>query len=315
MTVSSWNHPKTSCTNNLRRSKPIQTGTLFVILVILIAIIDRPLSGQNQPQSSRQVVIRECRVKLIDEAVLSSEQTGIIEIIDAQEGETLELGDRAVQIRDNVIRASLEVAEKLASDTVEIDFSEKASQLAQVRYEQALKANQQLDNTIPALELQELRLNVQKTLLQIDQARRNQEVAKLRRKETFETLQTYKVTAPFAGVVTKVHKKVGESVRMSDPILEIASTSRVRVEGFISSKDLHRVSRGAPVQVQLDNPNFYAGNKVPPALPGKIMYVDVKVEPVSNKVRVWAEVDNRSNVLRDGLTATMTVVPRIANRR
>jgi hypothetical protein len=43
------------------------------------------------------------------------------------------------------------------------------------------------------------------------------------------------------------------------------------------------------------------------AFPGRIAFVDVKVEPVTHCVKVWAEVHNPNGVLKDGLTARMVI--------
>ena len=40
---------------------------------------------------------------------------------------------------------------------------------------------------------------------------------------------------------------------------------------------------------------------------GRVGFVGVKVEPISQKVRFWADVENRDNLLRDGTTATLTI--------
>ena len=41
---------------------------------------------------------------------------------------------------------------------------------------------------------------------------------------------------------------------------------------------------------------------------GRIVFVDFEVQDVSQKVQVWADVENHKNLLRAGLTATMHVV-------
>jgi hypothetical protein len=41
--------------------------------------------------------------------------------------------------------------------------------------------------------------------------------------------------------------------------------------------------------------------------PGRIAYVDLKVEPVTHRVKVWAEVSNQNGILKDGLTARMSI--------
>ena len=42
-------------------------------------------------------------------------------------------------------------------------------------------------------------------------------------------------------------------------------------------------------------------------LAGRVGFVGLKVEPISRKVRFWADVVNRDNLLRDGSTATLTI--------
>jgi hypothetical protein len=42
---------------------------------------------------------------------------------------------------------------------------------------------------------------------------------------------------------------------------------------------------------------------------GKIVFVDVSAQPVTGQVRVWAEVENRDNILRAGLNARMAINP------
>jgi multidrug efflux pump subunit AcrA (membrane-fusion protein) len=42
---------------------------------------------------------------------------------------------------------------------------------------------------------------------------------------------------------------------------------------------------------------------------GRIGFVDAQSSPGTDKVRVWAEVDNHDNILRGELLATMTIYP------
>ena len=109
-------------------------------------------------------------------------------------------------------------------------------------------------------------------------------------------------------MVTKVLKAKGEAVREGDPILEISSTARVKVEGYVNIKDVWSISQGCRVKVQLD----IAEAELPVeklTFDGRIVFVDVKVQPVTGEIRVWAEVANKDNVLRDGLTSKMTIYP------
>ena len=49
-----------------------------------------------------------------------------------------------------------------------------------------------------------------------------------KRNEAQAQLDTFSIRAPFAGVVTRVHRGKGEAVRQGDQVLELVSTQRVR---------------------------------------------------------------------------------------
>jgi multidrug resistance efflux pump len=105
-----------------------------------------------------------------------------------------------------------------------------------------------------------------------------------------------------------VYLSKGASVKQGDPVIELVSTKKVRVEGYVAVGDLARVRRGSAVSVQLDAAE--AGKEAAKqSYPGKIVFVDVKSTPAEHKVRVWAEVENVDNTLRPGLTPTMTILP------
>ena len=40
---------------------------------------------------------------------------------------------------------------------------------------------------------------------------------------------------------------------------------------------------------------------------GQVTLIDTKIEPVTQSVRVWAEVNNRDGFLKDGMIATMLI--------
>lgn len=70
--------------------------------------------------------------------------------------------------------------------------------------------------------------------------------------ESNESLQTYTVTAPIAGVVTARHAAPGEQTD-SDALFEIADFSSVWAELDVFSRDRARVRVGLPVAVTSDN--------------------------------------------------------------
>ena len=70
--------------------------------------------------------------------------------------------------------------------------------------------------------------------------------------ESNESLQTYSVTAPLAGVVTARHAEPGEQTG-AEPLFEIVDLSTVWAELSVFSRDRARLAQGAPVRLVADN--------------------------------------------------------------
>ncbi len=263
-------------------------------------------SPQAEPsQPAGPIVLSECQIKIFHEVPLSAERAGVLDMV-AQEGQIVKQGDMVAHTRDDIVKATLAVATRQAMNDVEIRYAKKACELAQVEYERDLQANSIVPGTVSDLTIRSHRLAAEKALLQLEQAETALEIEKLRRNETVELLRLHTVIAPMEAEVRTVFKKAGQSVAEGEPILELVNTSRVKVEGYIQLRDLETVQVGSVVTVQLDVPDVDLPSERL-TFPGRIAFVDVKVEPVTHRVKVWAEVHNPNGVLKDGLTARMVI--------
>lgn len=70
----------------------------------------------------------------------------------------------------------------------------------------------------------------------------------LARVESSESLQTYSVTAPIAGVIVKKNVTVG-AMTGAEPILVVADPTKLHAEFFLYPRDAERVRVGQPVEV------------------------------------------------------------------
>ena len=103
-----------------------------------------------------------------------------------------------------------------------------------------------------------------------------------------------------AGRVTRVFRRAGEAVRQGDPVIEVVSARRLRVEGYVSAKLAGGIHPGdrATVESSVDD-------EPPQRLPARIVFVDDSIEPNSRTVRIWAEVKNENGTLRAGQQASL----------
>ncbi len=130
--------------------------------------------------------------------------------------------------------------------------------------------------------------------------------------ETLATLDTFKVKVPFDGYVAKVHRSAGESVSQGDPIVEIISTRRVKVEGFLTIAESYRVKSGDPVRVRMQTTDLNLPQFQDTTFEGTVTFVDPRVSNLTGFVKVHALVKNEEGILKPGLAAEMTIMPRPA---
>ena len=261
------------------------------------------------------IVVQDCRVTLLQSAVLASTRSGIIDRIAVLDGDLVTEGLQVAQIRDRLARAEVATASLKVENDVDLRYTVKLSELAQLEYSKALALNKEIPGAQSELAVKNLKIAAERALLQIEQASHRLDVAKLELETARITLAAYSVNAPFEGVILRVQKSVGESVQEGEPIADLANLKELKVEGFIPLELAWKVERGQPVEVRVEIPETEL--EVENVLfRGEVVFVDSEVQEVSQKVRVWARVVNSQGLLKSGLLATMRIScgdrPRVA---
>jgi len=283
-------------------------GTSIAAAVVfgLLAIGNGSVNAQ-QP-SSADVPALDCSIQLIDVATLASERPGILEFVEPEEGDPVRTGQEVAGLKDGVARATFNKEVERALNDVHIRFAQKSKEVADAEYAMSSEANRNVPGAVAEAELQKLRLAAQKAELQIEQAQHEQKIAELTVEENREQLNTYRVRCPFHGIVSQLYQKKGEAVQQGTPIVEVLSTSRVKIEGYVSIPDSYRIKAGDPVRVQLDSKEFDLPDQ-DRVFKGEVKFVDPKVSALIGRVKLYAEVKNPEGILRPGLNAKMWISP------
>lgn len=256
---------------------------------------------------SADVELDDCRILLMDSVTLASDRNGVLARVVPEEGDAVKAESVIVTLRDDVPAAALAVATAKAENDVEVRYSIAAADVAQAEHEKAEQANVRLKGTVPEVEVGRLLLAAKRSRLQIEQADLQMKVHALERDQAKAELDSYRVVAPFDGTVTKVYRHRGEAVRQGDPIVDVTSTRRVRVEGDVPLNQSWNLKPGQEVSVRLSAPGL-PKDIADQTFSGKLVFVDVTSQPVSGKTRVWAVVQNHDNILRAGLSARMRIL-------
>lgn len=282
-------------------------GSICVAVITAFAVLstnDQPLAAQQrQPNDVRAY---DCTIQLIDVVTLAAERPGILENDTPEEGVEVEAGQVVAGLKDGVAKATYEKELEKSLNDVHIRFASKSHEVAVAELAMSEEANSKVADAVSKVEIQKLTLAAEKASLQIEQAAFEKRIAELTVKENEEALKTYQVIAPFSGIVSKVYQRKGEAVQQGSPILEVLSTHRLKIEGYVSIPDSFRIRTGDKVRVQMDAEGLDIPFKEK-VLVGRVKFVDPTASPVIGSVKVTAEVANPQGILRPGLNAKMVI--------
>jgi multidrug efflux pump subunit AcrA (membrane-fusion protein) len=275
-------------------------------------------------------VLERCLVSLIDEAKLSAGEAGLLVEVVVKPGDRVTAGQVVARINDDQpqmdkLRAQAEHDQALAKAESDVDvrYAEKAEAVAQKASEKAEQSHRSVPGSVTDVERDRLRLEWQKSALQIEQAQLERKLAALAAKVKESEVRTADinirrrlVTSPLDGEVVDVQGNQGEWMQVGAPLAHVVRTDKLRVEGYVDAArwDPERI-RGRPVTVEVT-----LANDRRETVEGRISFVSPLVES-GGDYRVFAEVPNRKSagsdewLLRAGQTATMTIHSEPADAR
>ncbi len=116
-----------------------------------------------------------------------------------------------------------------------------------------------------------------------------------------EMVSAVPVRAPIAGVVVNFDKVLGQAVAAHEPLFEVHDPAAPPVRGFVSERDLGRVTPGRPARVRLvADPGFVGTGRV--VRSGRTVGADTR------SLAVWVEMDGADGPFLHNQLATLTVV-------
>lgn len=264
------------------------------------------------------VIEKQVLVTLIEQIEVPAQEAGLLRELAVREGEKVHKGMRLGQLDNreaklNLDRAQidLDIARQKASNDVKVRYAVKSYEVVQKEYERSLESNKKFATSISKTELDRQRLAVEQAKLEIEQAEKEFETARLElnsRKNALEqakyALSKRDILSPLEGEVVQISRRAGEWTKPGETVLKIVRLDRLRLEGFVNSKEAKKFLPGTEVQVQFD-----VQNKAGKTFTGAIVFVHPDANPVDGQIRFWAEIENRNNLLRPGLRGTLRVEP------
>lgn len=253
-------------------------------------------------------------VKLIEEADVPAQETGVLDAFFVGEGDTVKAGAPLAKTLDLDAKLLVErhqrevdVANKQAENQAKVLSAKAALRVAQSELKRATDARVRVGNAVSDAELDRLELAVTQAELSIQQAEHEVEVARLdaelKRAQlniAKRALERHQITAAFAGVVAQVYRRRGEWVEPGEKTLRLVRTDRLKAEGFLPLDKARKITLGKGVTLAVDEP-------LSPTYAGKITFVSPEADPFNGQVRFVAEIENPKGTLKPGQKGSLTI--------
>lgn len=244
-------------------------------------------------------------LRALRNVTILSRSEGVVQRVAVEEGDFVRSGQLLSQLDDRELQVDLELArQRLAQTRVQLESAQIVREKLQVqvaakrielkRNEDAL-AEGLVSDTDVAL--------VRNQLAELTHDERSQEAAVRENQFRVEELQAEiekvglqiahaKVTAPFAGTIVKRSIDLGQSVRASDDLFDLASFSPLYADVFLSEAESRAVKPGQPASISLDISQA--------AVAGRIVRVSPVVDDETGTVKVTAEIESPTAQFRPG---------------
>jgi macrolide-specific efflux system membrane fusion protein len=268
-------------------------------------------TGSTSAQEVQSVVLR-----LLNEATLSAGEAGIITAIHVREGDAVKRGDVIAQVDDRVARLAqqaaeleLKVAREKAANDVAIRYATKAHEVAQAELDRSHESIRKFAGSVSQSQLDVERLTVDKSLLEREQATHHRAIEQLDVELKLHAVAAAQVqvsrrqiNAPFDGMIVEVFVRTGEWIEPGTKAVRLVDIGRLKAEGFISADQADPSLMGAEANVVAANTDTTAER-----FQGTITFVSPEIDPITDQVRVSAEIDNHEHRLRPGQRVRMWI--------
>ncbi|MHC5538020.1 efflux RND transporter periplasmic adaptor subunit [Singulisphaera rosea] len=219
-------------------------------------------------------------------------------------GDRVKAGQVVARINDKGLQEEFKEAKLNAANDLEIRSCESMLTYlsAKVKHSETLRKRNMLSHEDWELHQHEQRA----AQIDLDKARHAKRVAEITREKVGADLRSRELVSPYDGVVAEINHSVGASLTPNEEVLVIVTMDLMRVVSFIDAHDVWRVKLGQVVSASMD----LGGREAELErleFPGRVVYIDPRIDPMTQTCRVMAEVPNRDGLLRAGIECRMSI--------
>jgi len=289
----------------------ITAGSLCASIAWGLLATEKVVQAQNDTNSadSAKLLFEDAQTSLIQNTMIAAPVSGVVESVAVVAGQRIFADDVVVQLVDEMARKELFAAEsavealRLESENdVAVRYARRALEVREHKVKQSGLANDLYRGAVTDLELRELQLEADQSVLAIEQAQHDLSVAAAKAREKSAVvaiaqskLAQHRIRSRVGGMVTEVSVEPGEWVEAGKPVARVVSLHPLRVECFVDGRAHGRELVGRKLTftpAETNDGTVYHGT---------VSYVSPELHPVTGQVRLWATINNPNGTLGSGM--------------
>lgn len=270
---------------------------LRIAWAIAAAASGTPAVAQSAPPPPAKAL--GCLIEPFSVADVGSQVIGVIQSVHVERGDYIRKGQLIAQLRSDIERAAVAVAESRMRADAEVAAAAAASVLA--RQKLARSTDLARREFISTQALDQARAEAEVADQKLEQAREQKRIWAREHELAQAQLAVRQIVSPVDGVIAERYMSAGERVE-EKAIVRVAMIDPLRVEIVLPAALFGTVRVGEEISVLPEIPNA-APRK------GKVILVDQLVDGPSNTFRVRLELPNPGRVLPAGLRCKAELAP------
>jgi len=280
--------------------------TPWIIGLTASALIGvRAVAGDGAPSPPEVIPLQKCTIEYSRSTLVGSNQAGLLQECLVRPGERVKGGQVLGRLFNKDVLAELESRTvALENSQTTIHQGEATLEVESTRLRRAGALYNRNALSPQDYQLQQLAMKTAELGLQAAIQSRRMAEAQLHTAKAMVAAR--EIVSPHDGIIVEIFKNAGEAIMVSTPIYKVVAIDRMRVTGYLDVGDAWHVHQGQAVRIMPEQ----EGGDLPierEVFEGKITFVDSEIDPKTRTCRVFAEVENRSDLLRSGLDCRMEI--------
>ena len=263
----------------------------FIRIAVLLCMLVPAGAAKSQGVPSIYEGFTEPRYDIM----VAATEIGRLEEVTVEVGDQVDMGQTIARLEDSLQQTALKIAELQAGMHGDVDAAEAEAFLHKTRLEQirGLAAGMARPIELTRAEA-DLKVAEARQVAAVEQ----QELRQLEVERYQLQLARRRVTAPMAGIVSKIFHRPGEYITPGDPaVIRLLVIDQIFAVFNVPAEDVLGIKIGSTVEVHL--------RSTMKSVSGQVHSIAPDIDGESGTVRVRVALDNQSGQLRVGDRCTM----------